>query len=86
MKDFFHQVIVLIISLGLDLDAFSDENLLNILDKSELMKLALSFKLPTKNASKKAIIESLLKSARVPSLLKFFSSSNTASKSRLRTL
>ncbi|KAM7538192.1 hypothetical protein Aperf_G00000075010 [Anoplocephala perfoliata] len=71
-----------------------DNNLDNAYDElknagflsSELVNLASSFKLPLKNASKKVIIKSLLRTARAPSLLKFFSSTKTGSKSRLRTL
>nr|CDS28085.1 fanconi associated nuclease 1 [Hymenolepis microstoma] len=69
-----------------DLSSFTDEELLNLLDKSELIRIASSFKLRIKGAPKKAIIESLLKSAKCPSLLSFFTSSKTTSKSQLRKL
>ncbi|VDO05375.1 unnamed protein product [Rodentolepis nana] len=69
-----------------DLSSFTDEELLNLLDKPELIKIASSFKLRNKGAPKKSVIESLLKSAKSPSLLSFFASSKITSKSQLRKL
>lgn len=86
MRDLFHLVNSFIYSLDLVLDSFTDEDLLNFLDKPELIKLASSFKLRIKSSPKKSIIELLLKSAKSPSLLDFFSPSKTSSKSQLRKL
>lgn len=50
------------------------------------MKLAASFKIPVKKTCRSGIIDVLIKSSRSPSLLNYFTSTKSFSKSRLRLL
>lgn len=85
-EDLYHLVIIVGFLFCLDVDCFSDTELLCTLGRNELVNLAALFKLPSRGTDRRAIINALLKSSRHPSLLDFFVPTRSVKQSRLRAL
>ena len=84
MADLYLLVVQIIDLFGIELNSFSDADLMRLLEKNDLVKLAALFKIPVKNMCRDGVIDALIKSSRSPSILNYFT--KPAAKSRLRTL